>query len=294
VIGTDGSGFDDRFIPAYNHNASIEIMSISTPTAQALRVRPCIDLREGRVVQIVGGTLRSETEITQAPATIVNFTTERSAAVYARRYRADRLTGGHIISLGAGNESAALSALAAFPGGMQMGGGVTPENAHVYLNAGASHVIVTSYVFHEGRIDQDRLDRLVATVGRKRLVLDLSCRKRDEEYVIVTDRWQKFTEVKIEPATLERLAMYCDEFLVHAADVEGKRAGVAGSLIQLLADASPIPTTYAGGVGSWADVELVQAIGKGRIDLTIGSALDIFGGSLPYKDVVAWERARTE
>jgi len=262
-----------------------------------MRLRPCIDLRDGHVVQIVGGSLaasvaRQGEASGPERAPIVNFTTERSAAVYARRYRADGMRGGHVISLGAGNQDAALSALRAFPGGLQMGGGVTPENAEMYLEAGASHVIVTSYVFREGRIDTERLDRIMATVGKPRLVLDLSCRKRDGEYWVVTDRWQRFTDVKIESRTLQSLSSYCNEFLVHAVDVEGKRAGVDMDLIERLVN-SPIPLTYAGGVASWADIDRVQALGAGRVDLTIGSALDLFGGNLRYRDLVAWQQRET-
>jgi phosphoribosylformimino-5-aminoimidazole carboxamide ribotide isomerase len=256
--------------------------------ARLLRLRPCIDLKDGHVVQIVGGTLAATPS---TPNTIVNFTSERSSAVYARRYRADRLTGGHIIALGPGNQEAALAALKAFPGGMQMGGGITPENAGFFLDAGASHVIVTSYVFREGRVDYERLDYLVKTVGKERLVLDLSCRKRDGDYWIVTDRWKNFTTVRLNRETLQEFAPYCDEFLVHAVDVEGKKAGVDTTLVEHLVG-SPIPITYAGGVTTWDDVERVQAIGDGKIDLTIGSALDLFGGNLPYRDLVAWQRRR--
>lgn len=257
-----------------------------------MRIRPCIDLKNGQVVQIVGGTLTEAKDSAAAgeAAAVVNFATGRSSAVFARRYRADQLPGGHIIALGPGNEEAALAALRAFPGGMQMGGGVNPENAERYLAAGASHVIVTSYVFHEGRIDLERLERMVATVGKARLVLDLSCRKRDGEYWVVTDRWQTFTTVKPDAATLEQLSAYCDEFLVHAVDVEGKRAGIDTALVELLADASPLPITYAGGVRAWDDIEAVRTLGRGRVDLTIGSALDLFGGTLSYRELVSWQR----
>jgi len=266
-----------RPLPDLTHSA--------TPTR--LRLRPCIDLRNGRVVQIVGGTLGEG----EAGANVVtNFTSERPAAVYARRYRADGLTGGHIISLGPGNEQAALAALSAFPGGMHMGGGITPENAGRYLDAGASHVVVTSYVFREGKLDQGRLDELVRAVGRQRLVLDLSCRLRDGEYVVMTDRWRQFTTLRVDRETLERLGQFCDEFLVHAVDVEGRKAGADVALVERLAAWSPRPVTYAGGVAGWDDVERVQAAGGGRGDLTIGSALDLFGGTMRYRDIVAWQR----
>ncbi len=255
-----------------------------------MRFRPCIDLRQGRVVQIVGGSLRDG----EAQGTVTHFTTEQSSATYARMYQADSLPGGHVIALGPGNQQAALTALRAFPGGMQMGGGVTPDNAKDYLDAGACHVIVTSYAFRDGQVDSERLDRLVTAVGKNRLVLDLSCRKRGEDFWVVTDRWQHFTEVRITQETLLWLAAYCDEFLVHGVDVEGKRMGVEAALVEMLSAWSPLPVTYAGGASSLADLDQVKALGKGRVDLTIGSALDIFGGNVRYRDVVAWQRRQEQ
>ncbi|MDE3000352.1 MAG: phosphoribosylformimino-5-aminoimidazole carboxamide ribotide isomerase [Gemmatimonadota bacterium] len=251
-----------------------------------MNFRPCIDLRGGRVVQIVGGSLRNGAE----PAT--NFETGRSAADYAKIYRADNLPGGHVVMLGPGNESAALSALSAFPGGLQVGGGIRPENARRYLDAGASHVIVTSYVFRDGRIDTDRLDRMVRTVGRNRLVLDLSCRRRGDAYLVVTDLWQRFTGVRVDGPTLNRLSEFCDGFLVHGVDAEGKRQGIEDSLVELLGAESPIDVTYAGGARGLEDLDRVEELGQGRVGLTIGSALDIFGGDVPYEEVVAWQRRR--
>jgi len=183
--------------------------------------RPCIDLHEGRVKQIVGGTLSA------APDQLrTNFVSPHSAAWFAELYRRDGLSGGHVILLGPGNEAEARSALQAYPGGLQVGGGVTADNAAAWLDAGASHVIVTSWVFREGRVDWERLARLVSVVGRRRLVLDLSCRRRAEDYFVVTDRWQKFTELAIGPDTLAELARHCDEFLIHAVDVEGLCRGI--------------------------------------------------------------------
>lgn len=251
-----------------------------------MRFRPCIDLRNGRVVQIVGGTLSDGND----HKIVTNFESDRSSAFYAELYQSDNLTGGHVIALGAGNHEAALAALAAYPGGMQMGGGITAENASEYLDAGASHVIVTSYVFQQGQIDMDRLDRLVKAVGRQRVVLDLSCRSRNGAYWVVTDRWQRFTDVAINAQTLAQLAEHCAEFLVHGVDVEGLRLGIDGALVEILGAHSPIPVTYAGGARSLDDLELVRQIGKGRVDLTIGSALDIFGGDVAYRDVVAWQK----
>ena len=251
-----------------------------------MRFRPCIDLREGRVVQIVGGSLRDDA--TDRPVT--NFETDRSPEDFARMYKEDGLVGGHVISLGPGNEEAALSALRAFPGGMHMGGGITPDNALQYLDAGASHVIVTSYIFSGGRIDMERLAELVAVVGKDRLVLDLSCRRRSADFQIVTDRWQRFTDVAVNRDTLVELAEHCDEFLVHGVDVEGRMTGIQSDLVAILGEHSPIPVTYAGGAKSFSDLDCVKKIGNGRVDLTIGSALDIFGGSVSYRDVVAWQR----
>jgi phosphoribosylformimino-5-aminoimidazole carboxamide ribotide isomerase len=253
-----------------------------------MRFRPCIDLRNGRVVQIVGSTLSDDPN--KKPET--NFESEKSSEDFARMYLEDGLTGGHVIALGPGNHGAAIAALSAFPGGFHMGGGIHPENAGTYLNAGASHVIVTSYVFSNGRVDFDRLKILMNAVGRNRLVLDLSCRKQGSEFRIVTDRWQKFTDVAVTPETLFMLSDFCDEFLVHGVDVEGKMAGVQTELVQLLGKHSPIPVTYAGGVRSLADLDLVKDLGSGRVDVTVGSALDIFGGDLPYRKVVEWHKTR--
>jgi len=252
-----------------------------------MRFRPCIDLLNGRVVQIVGGSLTDQHD----QHLVVNFETQQSPADYARLYQSDNLVGGHIIALGPGNQEAALTVLSTFPGGMQMGGGIIPENAKSYLDAGASHVIVTSYVFREGQVDRERLQTLVQRVGKERLVLDLSCRKRDGVYWVVTDRWQCFTEVAISAETLAWLADQCAEFLVHAVDVEGKRLGIDASVVEMLGNWSPIPVTYAGGVRSLADLDLIRNLGQGRVDATIGSALDIFGGDLRYQDVLAWQAA---
>lgn len=246
--------------------------------------RPCIDLHEGKVKQIVGGTLDSGGLRT-------NFVSDQNAAWFAELYRRDGLRGGHVIMLGPGNESEARAALRAYPGGLQLGGGVNAENARAWLDAGASHVIVTSWVFRDGRVDQERLTQLVQRIGPKRLVLDLSCRVRNGDYFIVTDRWQKFTDVQLSADTLQNLAGNCAEFLVHAVDVEGLCRGIDGVLVENLAAWSPIPVTYAGGANSLADLETVSRLGRGRVHLTIGSALDIFGGTgVRYADAVAFNR----
>ncbi len=248
--------------------------------------RPCIDLHEGKVKQIVGGTLSGS-----AAELRTNYVSERPADWYARLYERDGLKGGHVILLGAGNDAAARDALAAYPGGLQLGGGVNLENARAWLDAGASHVIVTSWVFHDSEIHWDRLKQLTNRIGKGRLVLDLSCRRRDDQYLVVTDRWQKFTRTALNRENLAQLASWCAEFLVHAVDVEGLCRGIDEELVSLLAENSPLPTTYAGGAKSLADLETVTRLGQGRIDLTIGSALDIFGGNgVRYQDAVAFNR----
>ena len=248
--------------------------------------RPCIDLHEGQVKQIVGGSL------TDGGAGLrTNFVSEKSAAWFAQLYRDDGLKGGHIILLGPGNDAPARDALGAYPGGLHLGGGVNLDNARAWLDAGASHVIVTSWAFREGRVDWARLNDLVTAIGKRRLVLDLSCRKRDGNYFVVTDRWQKFTSEKISPELLTKLAAFCDEFLIHAADVEGLCRGLDHELVAHLAAWTPLPTTYAGGAKSLSDLEEVTRVGRGKIDLTIGSALDIFGGDgVKYADAVTFNR----
>jgi len=238
------------------------------------------------VKQLVGGTL------SDAPGQLrTNFISDRPASWFAELYRRDNLKGGHVIMLGAGNEHAARSALGVFPGGLHVGGGINALNARGWLDAGASHVIVTSWVFRDGHLDTVRLAELFRAVGPERLVLDLSCRKRGDDYFVVTDRWQKFTDLKINAETLKTLAASCSEFLVHAVDVEGLCRGVDEELVALLGRFSPIPTTYAGGASSLLDLETVTKLGQGRIDLTIGSALDIFGGTgVRYEEVVAFNR----
>jgi phosphoribosylformimino-5-aminoimidazole carboxamide ribotide isomerase len=246
--------------------------------------RPCIDLHEGKVKQIVGGTLGEAGLKT-------NFVSERPATYYAELYRRDNLRGGHIIMLGEGNGVAARQALEKFPGGLHAGGGINVRNAGSWIDAGASHVIVTSWVFREGRLDEARLAELVEAVGKQRLVLDLSCRKRGEDYVVMTDRWRTFTQMIVSEATLHALARSCAEFLVHAVDVEGLCRGIDGGLVEKLGRWSPIPVTYAGGASSLADLEETTRLGQGRVDLTIGSALDIFGGTgVKYVDAVAFNR----
>ena len=252
-----------------------------------MRFRPCIDLHQGKVKQLVGGTY----DDTVGSRLQVNFESPKPASWYAKMYAQDQLYGGHVIAIGPGNEQAAKEALHAFPGGLQIGGGITPENAAEYLDAGAAHVIVTSYVFKGGAIHWENLRRMADAAGKEKLVLDLSCREKDGAYYIVTDRWQKCTGATIGRENLIALGEYCSEFLVHAVDVEGKKAGIDEVLIKLLAEITPLPATYAGGIASLSDLEKINSIGNGRIDATVGSALDIFGGTLSYRQVVAWHKS---
>ena len=250
-----------------------------------MRFRPCIDIHNGKVKQIVGGSLKDAGD--QASE---NFVSGQDASFYAELYGNAGLKGGHVILLNGADSpyyeetrKQALLALHTYPGGLQLGGGVHPENAEIYLDAGASHVIVTSYVFWNGQLSWENLEKMVKTVGREHLVLDLSCRKKDDRYYIVTDRWQKFTDVSVTLETMEELGDHCDEFLVHAVDVEGKANGIETELADLLSAYEKRPVTYAGGVGSMEDIELLRKYGKGRLDVTVGSALDLFGGSIPFE-----------
>jgi phosphoribosylformimino-5-aminoimidazole carboxamide ribotide isomerase len=252
-----------------------------------MKFRPCIDIHGGRVKQIVGSTLSDK----DTGELKTNFASDQPPSYFAEMYRRDNLTGGHIIMLGPGNEEAALDALSAWPGGMQVGGGITGENALYWLENGAAAVIVTSHVFKDGLVYEDRLKKLADLVGRERLVIDLSCRKRSGRYYVVTDRWQKFTEVEVNREAIGFFARFCSEFLIHAADVEGKCEGVAEDLLTDLADWATIPTTYAGGVKDIDDLRLVRELGRDRLDVTVGSALDIFGGSgMTYREAVDYCR----
>lgn len=253
-----------------------------------MKFRPCIDIHNGTVKQIVGGSLRDTDDRAQD-----NFVSTQDAAFYAQKYREDGLSGGHIILLNPKSSpyyeedvKQAKLALKAFPGGLQIGGGMEESNAERFLDLGASHIIVTSYVFRDGMIDEERLKRLSALVGKEHLVLDLSCRFVEDDYYIVTDRWQKVTKERMQPETLEYLAEYCDEFLVHAVDVEGKSAGVEREVVRRLGEHPVLPVTYAGGVHSQDDIDWIRMAGKGFVDFTVGSALDLFGGSIPYQSLL--------
>ena len=255
------------------------------------RFRPCIDLHEGYVKQIVGSSLTDAGE-----ALRTNFVSDRAAEWYARKYRDDGLTGGHVIQLGPGNEAAASAALAAYPGGLQIGGGIRPENTQAYLEKGASHVIVTSYLFDSaGRFLDKHLQQMVAEAGRERLVIDLSCRATGSGWTVAMNRWQTLTDLEVNEATLEWLGGYCAEFLVHAVDVEGKCEGIDEALTAYLGSYSPIPVTYAGGIHSMEVLWRIDELSRGRVDATVGSALDLFGGNgVRYQDCVAFNQRCSE
>lgn len=253
-----------------------------------MEFRPCIDIHNGQVKQIVGGSL-----LDAGDAAEENFVATQDAAFFANLYKNAGLKGGHIILLNSvsseyyeATKAQALEALKAYPGGLQVGGGIHPENAPEYLEAGASQVIVTSYVFHDGKIDYERLEKLVDTVGKEHLVLDLSCKKIGEEYRIVTDRWQKVTQEVVTYELMDKLAEYCSEFLIHAVDVEGKANGIERELVAMLGQWGKLPVTYAGGVHSYEDLELLKTLGQNKLHVTIGSALDLFGGCMKWEEVL--------
>ena len=252
-----------------------------------MEFRPCIDIHNGKVKQIVGSSLADA-----GNAADENFVSQKEAAFYAAIYKEKNLKGGHIILLNAKDSTyyeetkkQAMSALSAFPQGMQIGGGITAENAKEYIDAGASHVIVTSYVFQNGEILEERLQALKDAVGKKHIVLDLSARKYEDGYYVMTDRWQKKSQQKVDITLLEKLSAYCDEFLIHAVDVEGKNNGIERDLVKILAKWSKIPITYAGGIGSMEDLREFEMVSEGKLDFTIGSALDLFGGALSFEKV---------
>lgn len=247
-----------------------------------MKFRPCIDLHQGVVKQIVGSTLSD----TSAASLQTNFQAEHPPEWFAELYKKDGLKGGHIIKLGPDNDTAARSALSAWPGGMQIGGGINIDNAEEWLDAGAEAVIMTSWIFHDGIFDEDRIKKLVQKIDKNNLVLDLSCRRKNDVYVIVTNRWQTFTSEIISPTLLDKLSSYCFEFLIHAVDVEGKSSGIETNLVKHLGKWAGIPITYAGGISSMEDIEKIKHYGNGNIDFTVGSALDIFGGDkLKYNDL---------
>lgn len=255
-----------------------------------MKFRPCIDIHNGKVKQIVGGSLLDKGDYAQD-----NFVSEKDGDFYAKLYKDAGLEGGHIILLNpAGSQyyeedvRQACLALSAYPGGLQIGGGMTAENAAFFLEQGASHIIVTSYVFKDGKINYENLEKIVAVTGKEHLVLDLSCRKKGEDYYIVTDRWQKFTDVILTKERLEEMEEYCSEFLVHGVDVEGKGQGIDEELVRILGSYMGNPVTYAGGIKDFADLELIKREGRNRVDVTVGSALDLFGGPMEFERVLGY------
>ena len=253
-----------------------------------MQFRPCIDIHNGKVKQIVGGTLKDEGNKAKE-----NFVSEFDAAYFANLYKKENLKGAHVIMLNASDseyyeatKAQAMLAVKTYPNALQVGGGITAENAGEYIENGADKVIVTSYVFKNGEIQYDNLKKLVATVGKEHIVLDLSCRKKDGAYYIVTDRWQKFTNVEVTYGILDELSAYCSEFLIHAVDVEGKQQGIDTELISYLGQWEGIPVTYAGGIHTYEDLDTIKKLGNGKIHITVGSALDIFGGKLSFDKIV--------
>lgn len=253
-----------------------------------MEFRPCIDIHNGKVKQIVGGSLKDEGNLAQE-----NFVSKKDASYYASLYKEAGLRGAHVILLNAvdseyfeATKQQALLALRTFPHGLQVGGGIHADNAKEYIENGADKVIVTSYVFKEGQVQYENLEKLVQAVSKENIVLDLSCRKRDGKYYIVTDRWQKFTDVEVNYDTLDELSKYCSEFLIHAVDVEGKQQGIDKELIAYLGEWNKIPITYAGGIHSYEDIETIAKLGNGNIHITVGSALDLFGGELKFEKLV--------
>ena len=253
-----------------------------------MQFRPCIDIHNGKVKQIVGSSLKDEgNEATE------NFVSQCDASYFANLYKKENLKGAHVIMLNAKDseyyedtKAQALLAVRTYPGALQVGGGITAENAKEYIENGADKVIVTSYVFKNGEIQYDNLEKLIASVGKEHIVLDLSCRKKEGKYYIVTDRWQKFTNVEVTHEVLDEFSSYCSEFLIHAVDVEGKQQGIDTELIAYLGEWDGIPITYAGGIHTYEDIETIAKLGKGKIHVTVGSALDLFGGSLEFDKLV--------
>lgn len=254
-----------------------------------MEFRPCIDIHDGKVKQIVGGSLSDKAGADE------NFVSDQDSKFYASFYKKKGIKGGHVIMLNKSGSSeyeltkeAAVLAISAYPGSLQVGGGITADNARFFINAGASHVIVTSYVFKDGIINYENLDKLVNAVSKEHLVLDLSVRKKDGKYYVVTDRWQKFTDTILTKELLIDLERYADEYLIHAVDVEGKASGSDDELIEVLASYEGIPVTYAGGISSYADIEKIRNGTDGRVNITIGSALDLFGGQLEFDKVLEY------
>lgn len=253
-----------------------------------MEFRPCIDIHNGSVKQIVGGSL---TDAENCP--VENFVSDVDAAFYANLYKQKGLKGGHVILLNAtdseyyeATKKQAKLALSAYPLGLQVGGGINDANAREFIEAGATHVIVTSFVFKDGKIHYDRLQRLCDVVGKEHICLDLSCKKYPDGYYVMTDRWQNKTDFVLTLETMGQLSEYCDEFLIHAVDVEGKVSGIETDIAKMLGAYEGNAVTYAGGVHNMEDLQLLKELGNNRVNVTIGSALDLFGGSMSFEDVV--------
>ncbi|KAJ2971576.1 hypothetical protein NUW58_g9377 [Xylaria curta] len=219
--------------------------------------------------------------------------------------------------LGPGNDGAAREALAAWPRHLQVGGGINDKNAALWIENGASKVIITSFLFPDGKFSQERLDAVLTALGgdKNKLVIDLSCRRQDDDrWFVAMDKWQTITDMEITQGefnifrfsmyhladeavceeSIRSLEPYCSEFLIHAADNEGLQKGVDERLVEKLAAWCAIPVTYAGGGRNLDDLELVKRLSHGRVDLTIGSALDCFGGSgVKFDDCVKWNMEQT-
>lgn len=156
---------------------------------------------------------------------------------------------------------------------------------------------------------------MLAAVGddKSKLVLDLSCRRKGDTWFVAMDKWQTITDMEVNQGeyppplpplckgsiwltatpteSISLLEPYCSEFLIHAADNEGLQRGIDQELVTKLAQWCSIPVTYAGGGRSIEDLELVNTSSGGKVDLTIGSALDIFGGSgVSFEDCVRWNK----
>lgn len=269
-----------------------------------MKFRPCIDIHNGKVKQLVGGSLKDEGDVAKE-----NFVATSDSTYYANLYKEEGLKGGHIIILNSkdspfyeDSKKQAVDALKAYNGGMQIGGGINAANAKEFIDYGASHVIVTSYIFEDGKLSYERLMRLVDAVSKDKIVLDLSCRKKNGDYYVVVDRWQTFTDMKLTKESLKELANYCDEFLIHGVDVEGMGAGMEEDLVKILVEYVKENSgnvngaledklsnvTYAGGLGSYENIERFKEISEGLLDYTIGSALDLFGGKLEFKKVLKY------
>ncbi|KAL8926788.1 MAG: hypothetical protein Q9172_001664 [Xanthocarpia lactea] len=255
------------------------------------KFRPCIDLHSGQVKQIIGATL-SDT----SSGLRTNHVSKLPASHFGNLYREHGLTGAHVIMLGPGNEAAAREALEAWPGSLQVGGGITAENARHWIEKGAGKIIVTSYLFPEARFALDRLKAVLVSLDDdvELLVIDLSCRRTGSTWTVAMNKWQTLTDMEVNEESIRLLEPYCSEFLIHAADNEGLQSGIDEELVLKLGQWCTKPVTYAGGARHLHDLDLVKDLSAGRVDLTIGSALDVFGGSsVTFDDCVKWNQQQS-